>query len=145
RHRACHLERIINRVFRDNIDRSSYGIGTEQRRTTTAYHFHTFDHVYRNLFQPVHSRESADDRTAVNQDLRVTTFQPIHPYLWEPAILAIVLHPKTRLEVQRFSPSSRVHRLKQFSAHHVCDHRCRLSAHLVPVGRNHHFICRKTY
>ena len=52
---TANLERVVYRVFGDDVDGSAHGIGTEERRSTATDHFNAFYHVGRYLFQAIHA------------------------------------------------------------------------------------------
>ena len=100
RHGRRYLEGIAHRIFGNDIDGTPYGIGAEQGRATATHHFDTFHHIGRNLFQSIHTRKGTDDRTAVDENLRIRTFQSIDTNLRKRTILATVLYTESRLEVE---------------------------------------------
>ena len=69
RHGRSHLERIVDRVFGNDVDSTPYGIRTKQGRTSATNHFHAFNHIGRNLLQSIYPRKSADNRSAIDENL----------------------------------------------------------------------------
>ena len=142
---ARHLERVADGVFRDDVDGASHGIGPEQGRTSSAHHLDTLYHVDRYLFEPIHPAQCADDGPAVDEYLRIRPFQSVDAHLREAAVLAVILHAQSRLEVERLGEVGGVHRFKQLGTHHVHHHGGILAVYLVAVGGHHHFVRQEAF
>ena len=62
---AFHIERISGRLPGDDVDRSGNGISPEEGRAAAAHYFHPFHHVGGDQFESIYTRQSAEDRSAV--------------------------------------------------------------------------------
>ena len=89
---------IAQRLSRDHVDHPTDGIGAKESRATTTHHLDTLDHRGRDLLQPVDTSQRAEDRTAINKDLRIGSLQTIDTDLVEATVLAVVLDTKSWLE-----------------------------------------------
>ena len=94
------LGRVAQRFFGNDVDGSRNGRCAKQCRTSSTHHLHSLYHVGRYLFQSVHSCQSTEHGARVYQNLRIRTVKAIDAYLLETTVLAVVLYPHTRLEVQ---------------------------------------------
>ena len=139
---VSHLCGITLRLFGNHIYRSGYCRRTEQCTASSSHHFHPFNHIRRNLFQPIYPAQRTEHRTRINQYLRIRPIQTVNPHLLESAILAIVLHPNSRLEAQSFRQTGCACSFKQFRIQHFHNGRCLPAGRLITVCRHHHFIQR---
>ena len=139
------LEGITDRVFGDNIDSTSHCIRSEQGRPTTTYNFYPLYHIYRNLLQSIHAAKGTNDRTTINQNLRIRTFQTIDTHLGKTTILTIVLYTQAGLVIQSLCQVGGVHHLKKFGTHHIHHNRGILPAHFIAIGRYNHFISHEAF
>ena len=139
-----HLGWIAQRLFGNNIDGSRNRRRAEQGRTTTAHHFHPFDHIGRNLFQSIHAGQCAEDRTAVYQYLRIRSVQTVDTHLLETTVLAVILDPHARLEIQSFGQRHRIGRFKHFRIQDIHQRRSHPACCLITVGRNDNAIQRNS-
>ena len=145
RHHTGYLKRVADRIFCDNINRSSHSIGTKQSRPATTHDFYPLDHIYRNLFQSIHPGKGTDNRTAIYQYLRIRSLQTINTHLRKATVLTVVFHAKPGLKVQRLCKISRIYRLKKFGAHHIDHYGSLTTVHFVTIGRYNNFISHKTF
>ena len=99
---------IAQRFARDDIDDTADSVSTEERRAPTTYDFDTLDHRSWDLFQPIDTSQRAEDRTAVDEDLRVSSFEPVDTHLVEAAVLAVVFDTQTGLEAKALAEVLRV-------------------------------------
>ena len=125
-------------AYHKGIDIWSPGIRAKQSRAAAAHHLHTFNHVGRNLLQTVYPRQRAEDGTRVDENLRIRPVQSVDAHLLISAVLAVVLHTHTRLEVQPLRQTGRVGILERLDRYHVYQRRRHAAGRLVTVGRNHH-------
>ena len=145
RQRVSDLGRVAQRLFRNDIDRARNCRRTEKSGTAATHDLDTLDHISRNLFETIHTRQRTEYGTAIHQYLRVRTFQPIDTHLLETAVLTIVFHPYARLEVQSVGKRSGMRRLEHFRIQYVYKRRSHTAGRLVPVSRNHDSIQRQSF
>ena len=132
------LGRVAHRFLGNDVDGAGNGRRAKQSRAAAAHHLHTFNHVGRNLLQTVYPRQRAEDGTRVDENLRIRPVQSVDAHLLISAVLAVVLHTHTRLEVQPLRQTGRVGILERLDRYHVYQRRRHAAGRLVTVGRNHH-------
>ena len=140
---VVYLERIVDRVFGDDIDGSAHGIGPKKGRSSSAHHLYPLYHRHGYLLQTIHSRQGTHHRTAVDEYLRIGTFQSVDAHLRKTAVLTVVLYPQSRLIIERFGQVGGIDSFKQLGAKHVHHHGGITLSHLIAVGSHHHLIKHK--
>ena len=138
-----HRRRGSRGIFRDHIDHPGDGRRTEECRTAAAHHFDALDHVGRNLFQTVDTRQTAEHGARVDKHLRVGAVEPVDAHLRETAVLAIVFHAHAGLEFQRLREERTLGVLEDFGIEHIHQRRSQPSFRHVARGRHHHIAERQ--
>ena len=139
-----HRRRGSRGIFRDHIDHPGNGRRTEERRTAAAHHLNALDHVGRNLFQTVDTRQTTEHGARVDKHLRVGAVEPVDAHLRETAVLAIVFHAHAGLELQRLREERTLRVVKDFGIEHIHECRCQAAFRHIACGRHHHIAERHT-
>ena len=134
--------RIANRFLGDDVDGSANGRGAEERRTAASADLHAVDHVGRNLLQPIDAVERREDRTGIDQNLRIVAIKSVDSHLGETAVLAIVFRAHARLEIESLSQTNALGDIEELRPNHVHQIWCQASCCFVAVGGNHHLVER---
>ena len=105
-----------------------------------SHHLNPLNHVGRNLLQSIDTSQGTEDRTVVEQNLRVGSLQTIDTHLLETTVLAVILHTYPRLEVQTIGQGGGIVGLKHSRIQHIHQRRSQSAGCLIPVGRHHDTI-----
>ena len=132
-----HRRRGSRGIFRDHIDHPGDGRRTEERRTAAAHHLNALDHVGRNLFQTVDTRQTAEHGTRIDKHLRVGAVEPVDAHLRKTAVLAIVFHAHAGLELQRLREERTLRVVKDFGIEHIHQRRGQSPFRHIAGGRHH--------
>ena len=127
---------IAQRLSRDHVDHPTDGIRAEESRATTTHHLDTLDHRGRDLLQPVDTSQRAEDRTAINKDLRIGSLQTIDTDLVEATVLAVVLDTKSWLEAQALAEVIRIGLLEDLLREDGDKARCMTAKRLLTISRD---------
>ena len=138
-----HRGRGSRGIFRDHIDHPGDGRRTEECRTAAAHHLDALDHVGRNLFQTVDTRQTAEHGTRIDEHLRVGAVEPVDAHLRETAVLAIVFHAHAGLELQRLREERTLRVVKDFGIEHIHQRRGQSPFRHIAGGRHHHIAERQ--
>ena len=135
---VCRLSRATGGFSGDDIDGSGDGRRAEECRPPSTHHFHTLNHVGRQLLQAIHARKCREDGARVDENLGIGSVQTVDAHLLETTVLAVVFHSDTRLEVESLSQVARIGLLKGLGIHHIHQGGCHATRGFTPVGRYHH-------
>ena len=69
-----YIEEVAHGLFRDDIHHARYRIRAKQRTAAAADNLYPVHHPRRHLLQPIDRRKRREDRTRVQQYLRVLSF-----------------------------------------------------------------------
>ena len=83
------LGRTARRLPGDDVDCAADGRRTEERRAAAAQHLDPFDHVGRNLFQPVDACQGRKNGMRIDQYLRIVSVEAVDAHLHKTAVLAV--------------------------------------------------------
>ena len=113
------IRTIVNRVLGNDVDCPAYGRRAEKRRTATAHHLDTLNHVGRNLFKAIYAGQSREYRSRIKQNLRIMTVKAIDAHLRKTAVLTVILDAHARLETEAVSKTGRADKIKRRRAKHI--------------------------
>ena len=132
--RVAYLGRVSQRFACDDVYRSANGRRAVESRSTSAHHLHAFNHVRRYLFKSINSVQGGENRSGVYENLGVMSVKTIDTHLGETAVLAVVLSPHSRLEVQSFGKASRLCEFESFRPYHADEVWRKAAFRLASVG-----------
>ena len=132
--------RVAHGFLGDDVDGAADGRRAEERRAAASDYLHTVDHVGRYLLQSVDAVERREDRSRVDQYLRVVAVETVYSDLREAAVLTVVLGAHAWLEVESLRQTGALHEVEELGAEHVHKVGRQASCRLVAVGRDHHLV-----
>jgi hypothetical protein len=91
----------------EDVDDAADRAAAVDRRTATLDDLDSIDEDRGNLFDAVDTGEAGKQRCAVEEQLRVFLFQPEQQDLRRAAVLAVVLHPRARQQLDRVRQMAR--------------------------------------
>lgn len=140
--RMSQLGGVAQGFLGDDVDGTRNSRRTEEGRTASTHHFHTFDHVGRYLLQPVHTCQSTEYGARVYKNLGIGTVEAVDAHLLETAVLTVVFHTYAGLKVQSLSQCGRVGLFEELEVHDVDQRGGQASGRLTAVGGDHHAVQR---